>query len=181
MEKEINVKKDIIFGELGEDITDCVMSEEHGLVLKGRNKDYKGDLIYENLLVEVKTDKLSLEILDPIDKKIKRFCWNLLIEFNWKGKDSGIKTTESDIWVYYFIQTGEFWEISTEDLKELIRVNDFNEVWGGDNKSSKSYQIPKENFRKYFTIFTRTDEWLISKGYPISSEIVKLTNEESKD
>jgi len=88
------------------------------------NNDNKYDFITtDNLKYEVKTDEAS------------RRTNNYFIEFSGYGKPSGITTTESNY--YIFSDTIEYYLISTDKLKELIKTNTFkickvklNETYG---------------------------------------------------
>jgi hypothetical protein len=76
---------------------------------------------------------------------------NIFIEFSCRGKDSGIKVTQADWFVYYFKYLGELWLIQVEDLRKLIRENNFRVGIGGDPGSDSSgYLIPRKKFRDKF-------------------------------
>ena len=78
---------------------------------------------------------------------------NIFIEFSCRGKDSGIKVTEADWFVYYFKFLGELWMIKVQDLKKLIDENNFRVGVGGDPGSNSSgYLIPKNKFRDKFLV-----------------------------
>ena len=75
---------------------------------------------------------------------------NLVVEYESRGKPSGIAVTEADYWVFYFNETREFWFIDTEDLKELCR--DARRIEGGDENSSRMFLLPKFDVRNKFRI-----------------------------
>lgn len=184
--KVIDVPADIQFGEIGEEIVMKVLETVKLCFFKGSNRDYKYDLLiaapHKTRLtkVEVKTDKLAYKGINIITGKEYTNCWNVWVEHTWKGNPSGINKTESDVWINYFIQTGEVWMINTNKLKKLIADNDFNTVGGGDNGAALGYQIPKEKFREHFQIITINDAWLEDHGFPTSEELVK-SNAEKKE
>lgn len=75
---------------------------------------------------------------------------NIFIEFESRGKPSGIVTTKSDIWFYVFYYLREIWTIPTPKLKKLINENNFDVRCGGDNNTSLGYIIPKDKFSQHF-------------------------------
>lgn len=83
--------------------------------LKDDYQEYKKfDLLFKNkkgefIKFEVKTDKF-------------RDTGNLAVEKSYNGKQSGIKTTSADYWIYYFstLSADNIWIIKTKDLKNLI-------------------------------------------------------------
>lgn len=75
---------------------------------------------------------------------------NIYIEFESRGKDSGIVTTKSDIWIYTFYYLREIWTIPTPKLRKLIKENNFSIGGGGDNNTSLGYLIPKNKFIEHF-------------------------------
>lgn len=92
---------------------------------------------------EIKTD------VYPID------TGNMLIEFESRGKHSGIKTTIADYYVYYYYHLKEGWRISVPDLKELIEKHPFREVLCGDaNSGTSGYLIPRHSFYERFDVRT---------------------------
>ncbi len=60
---------------------------------------------------------------------------NTVVEYECRGKDSGITTTEADFWIYK-LDDG-FYQISTEKLRGVIKEElYFREVVGGDRGSN---------------------------------------------
>lgn len=96
--------------------------------------------IVESKQLEVKTDKICQR------------TGNVFVEFESRGKDSGLATTTAVYWVYCLWsevrkeQTYVF--IPTRRLKKLIKQNNYREMKGGDNWTSKGYLIPKEDLLK---------------------------------
>lgn len=105
------------------------------------NSDFKYDLefgiqegetwfdeIVSNRKFEVKTDRLSAK------------TGNIYIEYESRGKPSGIATTQADYWVYKIAEFKAI-VIATDELKRLVKQLVFEEkaranVRGGDNNSS---------------------------------------------
>lgn len=111
------------------------------------NRDFKYDLkigqikeenlneILSNSLIEVKYDLKALE------------TGNVFVEYESRGKPSGIATTLSD-W-YCFAISDTFHFISTKDLSDRCRkyLKSNRDVLGGDNNTSKGILLPiKELF-----------------------------------
>ncbi len=105
------------------------------------NSDFRYDLEYgivegetwfhnvvSNSKFEVKTDRLSAK------------TGNIYIEYESRGKPSGIKTTQADYWVYKVTETKAI-VIKTEELKTIVRQLILDKkaipnVRGGDNNTS---------------------------------------------
>ena len=96
--------------------------------------------IVESKQLEIKTDKICQR------------TGNVFVEFESRGKDSGLVTTTAVYWVYCLWsevrkeQTYVF--IPTRRLKKLIKQGNYKEMRGGDNWTSKGYLIPKEDLLK---------------------------------
>jgi hypothetical protein len=156
---EYSFRKDIIEGEAGEDyIIDFLTKGWKGTLLQ-KKKDYTWDfkIDFENSGVqtfESKTDVYCIPSSKVNGKVIKgRDTGNIFIEFSCRGKDSGIKVTEADWFVYYFKFLGELWIIKVDDLKKLIDENNFRVGVGGDSGSNSSgYLISKKKFREKFLL-----------------------------
>jgi len=69
---------------------------------------------------------------------------NIAIEFQCRGKDSGIRKTESKHWVYKIIEPDIIIVFSTEKLRKFVEDNmgNYKVIMGGDDKSSKMMLIP---------------------------------------
>jgi hypothetical protein len=105
------------------------------------NNDFKFDLefgvqegetwfdeIVSNRKFEVKTDRLSAK------------TGNIYIEYESRGKPSGIKTTQADYWVYKVTENKAI-VIKTEELIQIVRQLIIDKkaipnVRGGDNNTS---------------------------------------------
>lgn len=84
----------------------------------------------------------KIEIKD--DSRYSEKTGNVFIEYQSRGKSSGISTTEADYWA---IRTSEdsFVTISTAKLKEIARkyLGTKRDVLGGDNNTSKGILVPR--------------------------------------
>lgn len=156
---EYSFRKDIIEGEAGEDyIIDFLTKGWKGTLLE-KKKDYKWDfkIDFDNSGVQTFESKTDVYCIPPskVNGKVikERDTGNIFIEFSCRGKDSGIKVTEADWFVYYFKFLGELWMIKVQDLKKLIDENNFRVGVGGDPGSNSSgYLIPKNKFRDKFLV-----------------------------
>jgi hypothetical protein len=69
---------------------------------------------------------------------------NVAIEFESRGKPSGISTSTASLWGY--ILGKEFYVINTNALRKFLKENSFRTVKGGDDNTSRLYLIPFERF-----------------------------------
>lgn len=93
--------------------------------------------LFENKKIEVKRDLMA-----------KR-TGNIYIEYESRGKPSGISTTEADYY-FIFIKDDIFVGIETFELKKLCRryFNTYRDKKGGDNNTSKGILLPLEDLIK---------------------------------
>jgi hypothetical protein len=77
--------------------------------------------------VEVKTDRLA------------HLTGNIAIEFRYKGRLSGISTTEADYWAFVLLEGAVIIMIETDRLKKIARKNYRlgNVASGGDGNNSE--------------------------------------------
>lgn len=140
--------QDINIGEDGEGFI------KHFLIDKGykflsENKDYKYDL-----LMSFNGREITYEIKTDVYVSPKKDTGNLVVEFESRGKPSGISVTEADYYVYYMPKLKEIWNIKMDELKSLIDDNNFKEVNGGDvGSNTKMYLIRRSNYKKYFKVY----------------------------
>jgi hypothetical protein len=143
--KEYNFRKDIKKGKLGETFIKNVLVY-FGFNFIKFNDDNKYDLLMsyngKEVKYEVKTDFLAE-------------TGNLFIEFECRGKDSGIHTSESDYYIFYFPTIKELWKIKTEKLKNIIKEQTFEsrEYCGDDNSKTKGYLIPRNKYKNLFVVY----------------------------
>jgi hypothetical protein len=158
-------KKDISDGEKGENLLIEFLTENYGAKFVGKStlEEFKfWDLKFDfknkpHVTYEVKTDVyVAKGRMLPNGYFAKGFdTGNIFIEFETRGKDSGIKVTKSDWWVNIFYYLGEMWFIKVSDLKKLISENQFeikdNDVGDADS-GTKGFVIPREKFRDKFIV-----------------------------
>jgi len=157
-----NFVEDITQGEKGEVIIREFL-ELNGYKFISDNKDYRYDLemslpvdeggsLVKATTFEVKTDVYCLPHSDTN---------NLFVEFECRGKDSGINVTEADYYVNYYPYLHEAWFIKTSKLKKLINDNNFEvkEFSGDANSNTKGYVIPRYQFKKHFKVKMIKNKW----------------------
>ena len=113
--------------------------------------EYSNDFKYDLKIGQV-GEKMLGQILNSSKIEVKRDSWicksgNIAIEYESRGKPSGISTTQADWWC--FIVSGKLNDkimllIETEKLKEIARKY-YSNNWVksmGDNNTSKAVLIP---------------------------------------
>jgi hypothetical protein len=149
-----NFEEDLAFGDKGEEFIANYL-EEKGLRLINTNEDYKYDLKMlknnEEVKYEVKTDDKVSIITDTKNHFVEFECVN---RYTRKLRPSGISTTESDWYVFYYIHINEIWFVKTKTLQKLIKDNVFPIYYGaGDKKNpTNGYLINRNDFKKYFHV-----------------------------
>ena len=146
-------KTDLKFGESGEKwIIKFLKKYSEWVCIDSRSNESRShsDLKYTKAgkikYVEVKTDKY-------------KDTGNIMVEFQCSGKDSGIRTTKSDMWINHFVLQKEVWIIKTELLKDLVNlygsdlyIGELSAIKGGDDNKSSMYVLKKECFKDHFKI-----------------------------
>lgn len=143
-----NFKEDLIIGESGEMVVVNDL-KPYGINLKHKNNDNKYDILMEKngeeVTYEIKTDVYCSPRFDT---------GNMFIEFECRGKSSGIMVTEAKWFVTYYKHLNEIWYIKTIDLLKLIEYNNFRttEFSGDAGSNTKGYLIPRKNFIDKFIV-----------------------------
>ena len=111
------------------------------------NKNFKYDLEFG----EIREQRVADILLNQkIEVKTERGQWvqsgNIAIEYEYRGKPSGIATTQAPYWFHVLeIEGKEFCTLmlKTDILKKLIKVaKNTRTVMGGDDKQSKLVLLP---------------------------------------
>ena len=107
------------------------------------NKDFKYGKKHEKLVMksredyELKTDRLACK------------TGNVFVEFESRKKESGIKTSKSDIWIFKIVDKSDKHlfsiEIPLDRLRKKVYNSTYRIVAGGDNLTSKGYLIPLQD------------------------------------
>lgn len=95
---------------------------------------------------EIKTDVKCAPLFDT---------GNIFIEFESRGKASGISVTEADWFVTYFQYLKEAWFIKSDKLKKLIKENDFPTFKdaGDIDSATHGYLIKRKDFKEHFYVY----------------------------
>jgi hypothetical protein len=114
------------------------------------NNDFKFDLMvgqtYENQLSELLQQKIEVKrdfkCLDT---------GNIFVEYESRGKRSGIATSEAEWWCYWLSES-HFVMIKKDELKKLCRkyIGTKRDVNGGDSNTSKGILLPIQEFINKF-------------------------------
>jgi hypothetical protein len=143
-----NFNKDLVIGEKGETVVAKDLESMGGkLITDNKNNSH-------DLLIEKDNKKIKYEIKTDDWCKPNRDRGNMFVEFECRGKKSGIEVTTADWFVNYFLHLKEIWYIKTEDLKQLIKDNDFFQTFdsGDKNSNTRGYLIPREKYKKHFIV-----------------------------
>jgi len=159
-----NFGKDLPVGEIGEESVKKFLTENYGasFIGKSEGKELKyWDIKFKfpnksEVTYEVKNDVFIV----PEKKLPNGFVargfdtGNIFIEFESRGKDTGINVTKADWWVNTFYYLNEIWFIKVSDLKKLIKENDFKqtEQSGDDGSNTRGYLIPRKQFKEKFIV-----------------------------
>jgi hypothetical protein len=155
-----NFNKDIGTGETGElVIADLLLRLKPSAKVLERRKDNKYDIALE-YTKENSQHILTYEVKTDVYSKPGRETGNMFIEYESRGKKSGIETTEADWFVYFYPIWKRVWFIKTEDLKKILNNNDIPKVeFAGDKFSNtKGYLLPRWQYFNDFIVYEFTDE-----------------------
>ena len=104
---------------------------------------YNKDLSYGK-----KHEKLVMKSMENFELKTDRMAHktgNVYVEFQSRGKNSGIRSSKSDTWIFKIVSKGDRHlfsiHIPLSRLKKLVS-KDYRVVPGGDNLTSKGYIVP---------------------------------------
>lgn len=165
-----NFNKDITDGERGEEVVRAELEAE-GATFNGNNKNNKYDISMtmpngRELKFEIKTDVWCYPpkrvITDHgIAEEGGRDSGNIFLEFECRGKASGVMVSEAQIFVYYFPFFQEIWYISFDKLMNIINTQNLRETsWSGDeNSNTKGYLLPREYYRTHFKVKKTDYKW----------------------
>ena len=86
----------------------------------------------------------------------------MFIEYQSRDNPSGITVSKADWFVTYFKEFDELWYIRTEELKQLVRTNEFPEAKfsGDDGSDTRGYLIPRYQYKNKFKVRIVPKKWL---------------------
>lgn len=156
-------KKDLHGGQIGEKIIAKYLTDKYNyeLIDFGNDNQYDIKMIKDNreILFEIKTDRWEY-----FKNKITN---NIFIELSCSNKLSGIHTTKSNCFVYFFPDQEEAFFIKTKELKELIKTPGLKITeQSGDGGRVKGILINKVDFRDKFNVISinKSKIWNIIDG-----------------
>ena len=94
--------------------------------------------ILETKRIEVKTDRMA------------HITGNIAVEYRYRGRPSGIATTEADYWAFLLYDMTTIIMIPTDKLKNIARDKFKNDqvTLGGDENASEMILIPIQELTK---------------------------------
>jgi len=143
--------KDLMFGNKGEEVVlnhILSMADNAALIDICNNGDY--DLKVE-INGEIKTFEVKTE-----DKYCKagNNTGNIFVETMCNGKPSGITRSIADWYVFYMPFYKKLWYIKSDDLKLLIKENNFPlKENSGDGGLVVGYAVPRKKVEQFFKIY----------------------------
>jgi hypothetical protein len=170
---QMNSKKsfgpDLTLGKIGEGMARQYFEQIGGEFIRESEEkneelkkfDFEISLKYVKWLIEVKTDTYCIpkRYLENKETGLKivangRDNGNMFVEFSSRKNDSGIISTESDLWVNIFHHYNEIWIIRVSKLREIIKNNNFEIFYNAGDRNSEThgYLIPRELFREHFEV-----------------------------
>lgn len=132
-----------------------LIAEGAKLISDNNDKLYDLKMLMPNgseVLIEVKTDDYC---------KPGKDTGNMFIEFECRGKESGISVTISDYFVYYYPHLKEIWYIKTVNLKKILNENDIRTTqFSGDvGSNTKGYLLPRKWYQNHFKVRKVDFKW----------------------
>jgi len=117
-------------------------------IKKLKESDFSVTKFTKDLSYGKKHEKLVMKSLENFELKTDRMAYktgNVYVEFQSRGKDSGIRTSKSDTWIFKIVSNGDRHlfsiHIPLTRLKKLVS-KDYRVVPGGDNLTSRGYLVP---------------------------------------
>jgi hypothetical protein len=144
----LDFRKDLKLGNEGEVVvTDFLESKGHKYVDSNNDNKYDVKMITngKETTYEIKTDVKCAPLFDT---------GNIFIEFESRGKASGIAVTQAKWFVTYFRYLNELWFIKSNDLRTLIENNEFQVFYdaGDVGSATHGYLINRKQFKKHFNV-----------------------------
>jgi len=107
------------------------------------NNDFRYDLKFGKIGEKYLDKILTKEKIEVKTDRQARETRNVFVEYESRGKDSGIITTESK-WYCFVLSNDNIIFISTKKLKKLCRkyLGTNKDIIGGDDNTSKGVLLP---------------------------------------
>ena len=117
-------------------------------IKKLKESDFSVTKFTKDLSYGKKHEKLVMKSMENFELKTDRKAHktgNVYVEFQSRGRDSGIRTSKSDTWIFKIVSKGDRHLFSVQipltRLKKLVST-DYRIVPGGDNLTSRGYLVP---------------------------------------
>ena len=117
-------------------------------IKKLKESDFSVTKFTKDLSYGKKHEKLVMKSMENFELKTDRMAHktgNVYVEFQSRGKDSGIRTSKSHTWIFKIVSKGDRHlfsiQIPLTRLKKLVST-DYRIVPGGDNLTSRGYLVP---------------------------------------
>ena len=115
---------------------------------KLKESDFSVTKFSKDLSYGKKHEKLVMKSMENFELKTDRMAHktgNVYVEFQSRGRDSGIRTSKSDTWIFKIVSKGDRHlfsiQIPLTRLRKLVS-KDYRVVPGGDNLTSRGYLVP---------------------------------------
>jgi hypothetical protein len=156
-----NFSKDLDLGTKGELVIKKDLESMDGKYLNSNNTNAYDLMMQMPVRGEVGLAMTSYEIKTDVFCKPHNDTANMFVEFECRGKPSGIAVTKASWYVNYYPYLLEAWYIKTDDLKNLIDENDYSKTKGsGDaNSNTKGYLIPRYQYKDSFIVRKIPKAW----------------------
>ena len=119
-----------------------------------RKSDFSVTKFEKDLSYGKKHEKMVMKSLEKYELKTDRMAHktgNVYVEFQSRGKDSGIRTSKSNTWIFKIVSAKDTHlfsvHIPLSRLKKLVSKN-YRVMPGGDNLTSKGYLVPMTDLIK---------------------------------
>ena len=117
-------------------------------IKKLKESDFSVTKFNKDLSYGKRHEKLVMKSMENFELKTDRMAHktgNVYVEFQSRGRDSGIRTSKSDTWIFKIVSKGDRHlfsiQIPLSRLKKLVS-KDYRVVPGGDNLTSRGYLVP---------------------------------------
>ena len=117
-------------------------------ISKLKESDFSVTKFNKDLSYGKRHEKLVMKSMENFELKTDRMAHktgNVYVEFQSRGRDSGIRTSKSDTWIFKIVSNGDRHlfsiHIPLTRLKKLVS-KDYRVVPGGDKLTSRGYLVP---------------------------------------
>ena len=117
-------------------------------IKKLKESDFSVTKFTKDLSYGKKHEKLVMKSMENFELKTDRMAHktgNVYVEFQSRGKDSGIKVSNAGTWIFKIVSAKDTHlfsiQIPLSRLKKLVS-KDYRVVPGGDNLTSRGYLVP---------------------------------------